>query len=609
MPMGPHDEADLFPQPPPDAAVGDRLRRLEIEVAALRADLAALRSAPPPIPLPPTRPIAPPTPAPPFAAAPAVSTARRNQNLEDQLGARIFSKVAILLLLVGTAWFLKWAFDNRWIGPRGRILAGLVAGIAVILWSEHFRRQKMFAFSYALKAVGSGVLYLSLWASFQVYHLVPAPVALTAMIAVTAWNALMAWSQDALLLAAYALLGGYLTPLLLSTGGDHETFLFTYLLALALSLVALLRSKPWSILLLAALPATTLYFCGWYTEFFNPGNATLTAVFALLLWAAFAAVPLVAKRGEGIIVAILSPLAAALFGALTIYSILVDNNASSWEPWAAVAFAAVYLLLTRFRSGLFAAMHLSLAIVFLITAIPLKAHGHGITLGWLVEAVALLAIAASASIEAHAQNVVRWLGCAALLLGVGGALLHPFLFSLVQPAFLNREFATELAAVAALLVAVVLGRRMKTSANQVLPGEHIAAAALVLANVVLLFALHHEVFRAFLSNQLTWASWATAREHARFTYSGCMAVQGTVLLVLGFLRRKALLRWLGLLLLAATVVKTLALDLSALGTGYRVISYLGLGVLFMAVSYAYQKDWLGLREPSHADPQHTGGDA
>ena len=66
-----------------------------------------------------------------------------------------------MLLLVGAAWFLKWTFDNHWIGPAGRILIGLVAGAAIVVWSERFRKQKMAAFSYALKAVGTGVLYLS----------------------------------------------------------------------------------------------------------------------------------------------------------------------------------------------------------------------------------------------------------------------------------------------------------------------------------------------------------------------------------------------------------------------------------------------------------------
>ncbi|MES2392440.1 MAG: DUF2339 domain-containing protein [Acidobacteriota bacterium] len=609
MPMGSHDDADFPLQQPANPAVADRLARLEAEVAALRADLAAIHSTPPPFRVPPPPAPHPPVPTPrptPRPHIPALSFSTKaapNQSLESQLGERLFSKVAIVLLLVGAAWFLKWAFENRWIGPRGRILAGLVAGIAVVLWSERFRRQNMFAFSYALKAVGSGVLYLSLWASFQLYHLLPATVALIAMIAVTIWNAIMAWSQDALVLAAYALLGAYLTPLLLSTGGDHEVFLFTYLLTIALSLLVLLRLKPWSILLLGAFPATAIFFIGWYSEFFDPTKATLTSVFAVLLWAAFAAVPLLATTAEGLIVSILTSLAAAIFGALTLYSILVDSGNRDWDPWAAVGFAAIYLGFTRIRPGVIAAVHLSLAIVFLTIAIPLKATGHGIALGWLVEAVALLAIISRSTIEQRARNVLAWLAWAALLLGAGAAMVDPYILGGSPQPFFNRDFATSLAAAVALIVAMILARRIEAGPQSLLSSPVIAAGALVLLNLVLLSAMHREIFLAFV------ASDSANTELADFAFSGWMMLQGTAMLVFGFLLRRAPLRWFGLVLLAATVFKAVLYDMRSLGTGYRVASYLCLGALFMAISYAYQKDWLGLREPPHTELESTGGDA
>jgi uncharacterized membrane protein len=107
------------------------------------------------------------------------------------------------------AWFLKFAIDNRWIGPFGRVLIGLTTGTGLIAWSERFRARRYVGFSFSFKAAGSGVLYLSLWAAFSLYQLMPAAVAFLAMIAVTAFNGYRAWVQDAELLAALvvALLG------------------------------------------------------------------------------------------------------------------------------------------------------------------------------------------------------------------------------------------------------------------------------------------------------------------------------------------------------------------------------------------------------------------
>ncbi len=142
------------------------------------------------------------------------------------------------------AWFLKLAIDNHWIGPLGRVLIGLISGAALILWSERFRAKGYVAFAYSLKAVGTGSLYLSLWAAFSLYQLIPASVAFLAMIAVTAFNGYLAWIQDAELLALYAIVGGLSSPLLVSTGENHEVTLFSYLLMLDVAVLILVIAAP-----------------------------------------------------------------------------------------------------------------------------------------------------------------------------------------------------------------------------------------------------------------------------------------------------------------------------------------------------------------------------
>src|SRR6202042_3487538 len=212
-------------------------------------------------------------------------------SLEDRVRSRCFGRIGIRALLIGAFLFLKWAIDNHWIGPLGRIAAGLIAGAAIVIWSERFRRHGFSAFSYSLKAVGSGALYLSLWAAFQLYHLLPAAVALPAMILVTAWNAYMAWSQNSQILAAYALAGAFATPLLLSTGGNHEIFLFTYILAIDVATVALVRLKPWPRLLLGVFPATVAFFIAWYAEWYGAYGIAeplaITTVFIVLFFFTF----------------------------------------------------------------------------------------------------------------------------------------------------------------------------------------------------------------------------------------------------------------------------------------------------------------------------------
>jgi uncharacterized membrane protein len=592
--------ADMEPATGP-AQLTERVAQLEAQVQALAAELRELRvpaSARGRIQSTPQRnPVTTEHPAEPLRQTLQVN----RESLETQVGSRLLSKISVILLLIGAAYFFKWAFENRWIGPAGRIVIGLLAGAAVVLWSERFRRNGMAAFSYALKAVGSGVLYLSLWAGFHLYHLMPSWLALTAMLLVTAWNAYMAVSQDSELLAGYALLGAYLTPALLSTGGNHEVFLFTYLFIIAAAVLVLLRLKPWPRLLLGALPATVGYFIAWYAAYVGSFNANLTLFFILLLWAPFAAVALLASEPEGAICGVLTPIGGAAFAARSVYSTLVDSGQAALEPWWAVGFAAVYLLLMRVRrTHVAAAVHLSLGIVFLTVAIPLKATGRGITAGWLAEALALLWVATLPQMDRRATAALRWLAWGSLLLGTGGALLGNWIFPAPGLAFWNRNFFTSIGAVVTLAASILIARRMPRTAAR-LNGPVIAAVSLVLLNVVVLVSMHHEIFRYFDQASAASQGWWEKYRYADFTFSAWMMLQGAAMLALGFWQRLALARWLGLLLLAATIIKTFAWDMRNLTTGYRVISYLALGVLLMAVSFAYQKDWLKLKDAASLD--------
>jgi uncharacterized membrane protein len=614
--MAPDDEQKHSPQ---EARVAAELSALSARVESLERQLAALHAAPstvdlssvppatPPPPPPPAASIAyvPPVPAPDFAKH--IPEARGS--LEDRIGSQLFSRIGIVALLVATTLFLKWAIDNHYIGPLGRVLAGLIGGAAIVVWSERFRRKGFNAFSYSLKAVGSGALYLSLWAAFQLYHLLPASAALGAMILVTAWNAYMAWSQSSEILAAYAMAGGFVTPLLLSTGGNHEIFLFTYILAIDIATVALVRLKRWPRLLLGAFPVTVAFFIGWYVEFygaFNVGEPVgITTIFIVLFFAVFV-LPTVPHVGDkaglgGTITEILLPLANATFAALALYSVLVDAHHHELLPWVAVLFGALYLGLMRLpQTRVASAVHLSLAVVFLTIAIPLKASGHWITIGWLAEGVALLWISArlsgtepgGATISVH--RVLRRLAIAALTLGFCGLLIQPFwLYYNIDTAFVNSRFATSLFGIAALAAAAAIALHARGREDAASPSwMQIAGGSIIALNLVAVLACVRELETVWRHTSLN----PEADLQRSLAVSGFLMLYGAGLLAIGFWKRSEFIRWQALILLVFTIGKTFLYDTRDLSQGYRVLSFLGLGALLMAVSFAYQKDWLALRD-------------
>jgi hypothetical protein len=136
---------------------------------------------------------------------------------------------------------------------------------------------------------------------------------------------------------------------------------------------------------------------------------------------------------------------------------------------------------------------------------------------------------------------------------------------------------------------------------------HIAAS--VLATVLTLTAICFEIATFWSTRPLLaargsvmYASQVAGRQMAeRFSYSAWFLLAGAALLVVGFRRRSALLRWQGLVLLAVTICKVFLLDTSTLSQGYRIVSFLALGALLLAVSFAYQRDWLHLRAAGATD--------
>jgi uncharacterized membrane protein len=699
------------------AGVEAELRLLAGRVDALERELAAMRTASPaPASPPPPKPTAPLADAivqkpvadvvegaaafTPVAPPPKISTPRPSPSLESRLGAQVFNRVGIVAVLFGAALGLKLAIDNHWIGPVGRILIGLVAGAGIIVWSERFRRKGFPAFSYSLKAVGTGVLYLSLWAAFQLYHLLPAGAALGGMILVTAWNAYMAWAQDAELLAAYALAGGLATPLLLSTGRNQESFLFTYLLAIDVATVVLVRVKPWQRLLLGAFPATVTYFIGWYSQFFAEPAFAVTTVFVGLFFLVFVSVPLgLPVKGGGIVAGharslrrvaaeILLPLGDAAFVSLSLYSVFQDSDRHWFLPWLMLILAAVYLLITRLpQAPVPAAMHLSLAVVFLTIAIPLKASGHWITVAWLVEGVALLWVAVRVA-SAHANEVadsslanpgrlLRWLSAGSFVLGLGGLIAMPIWFgSGVVHSIFNHSVATALIAVAAFgsaawlallarkrdraswpawsqfafialvavdVIAVLLGlREIGSSRYGIQPHAPFLSAdfGMALICIAVLSGVAYASLRIARGDEPTplWtqlaggtvivinlialltgvreieALWPASVSNPEIQLQQALAVStflmiyGAFLLAAGFWKRTAFVRWQALILLVFTICKTFLYDMRNLSQGYRVVSFLGLGALLMTVSFAYQKDWLALRDPHLARDTESATD-
>ena len=212
----------------------------------------------------------------------------RPREFETQVGLTWISRIGAVTLIFAVAFIFKYAVDNQWIGESGRIILGILAGLACVATGDRIWHRGHRTYAQAISGLGIAVLYLSFYASFAFYHLLPQSAPFALMTLTTALAGALALRYEAPAIAVLGLIGGYLTPVLLSTGEDHPVIFFSYIFLLDLGALALARVRKWLALQFLAFVATVFLYTAWMREHFAPEKQIVASVFALLFYTLFA---------------------------------------------------------------------------------------------------------------------------------------------------------------------------------------------------------------------------------------------------------------------------------------------------------------------------------
>ena len=213
---------------------------------------------------------------------------RSQQQLETRLGLTWINRIGVLTLVIGVAFFFKYAFDNQWIGETGRVVLGVLIGLVTLVVGDMVWRRGQNIFAQGVCGLGASILYLSFYASFGFYHLLPQAAAFVLMAMLTALSGALALRYDSIAIGALAMLGGYATPLLLSTGQDAPWTFFSYLLLIDVGAVAMARPRRWRPLDMLAFIATAVLYASWFDRWFTPEKRLVGTVAVLAFYALFA---------------------------------------------------------------------------------------------------------------------------------------------------------------------------------------------------------------------------------------------------------------------------------------------------------------------------------
>ena len=387
-----------------------RLDELEKRVAALEG---ALYPKAAPAPAPATRQPLPeiqPEPAPkPAAARPEPRPAPRpapqpekpaGPSLWERLiGGNLVAKVGILVLFFGVAFLIKYAIHV----PIELRLTGVALGALVLLVIGWRLRTAKSGYALILQGGGIGILYLVIFAAFRLFGLLPAALAFFLLVGVAASSAALAVLQNSLTLAVVGITGGFLAPVLASTGQGNHVVLFSYYAVLNAGIVAIAWVKAWRVLNVLGFAFTFLIGWAWGAKAYRPELFASAEFFLVLFFAMYIAIPLLFARRRAVELkdyvdgTLVFGLPVVAFGLQAAAVRHIEYGAA----WSAFVLAVVYLSLawSLFRRAganlrLLVESYIALSLAFATLAIPLAFDGRMTSAVWALEGAAVVWVGA-----------------------------------------------------------------------------------------------------------------------------------------------------------------------------------------------------------------------
>ena len=388
------------------------------------------------------------------------------------LGGNWLARVGVLAVVIGVGFFLKLAFDNNWIGEAGRVALGVIGGLALVGAGEYWSKRYA-VYSQALAGGGVAILYLSIFAAFAFYGFIGTYPAVGLLLLVSVGAAVQAFRYNSMALAVIGIIGAFLAPFVIGGSGEGAreelsgvagVEIMVYVIIVDIGVLALSTVRNWRWFTLLAFLASLISFGVWYDYEGSRldvlvAQGMLTAIFLIFVGATTLFHLIWRRVPRAFDQALMILNATAYFGVS--YALLWGD----FRPWMGafnVALSGFYVLLgyraalrgrEQFYLGLIA---LSIALVFLTTAVPVQLGGPWVSVAWAAEGLVLVWMSFRLGRwQMRLAGAGVFALCAAWLLAVD----TPASLSKEMTPFLNPEMVSYAIVIAATYVAAYLVHR------------------------------------------------------------------------------------------------------------------------------------------------------
>jgi uncharacterized membrane protein len=356
---------------------------------------------------------------------------------EKFIGENLISKIGIGILVLAIGFFVKYAIDNDWIGPVGRVGVGLVCG-AILIGLAHRLRNQYKAFSSVLIGGGLVVLYFTIALAYHQYHLFGQTTAFILMLVITAFSVVLSLLYNREELAIIALAGGFVTPFLVTNGNGDYQILFTYMLILNTGLLVIAYYKAWRLLNGLAFGFTVVLFGSWLIRLPDNtgqsvyyGGAAFGTAFYGLYFVVNVAHTIREKKNFVAADFLILLLNTCLYFGVSLF-FLARLGLESYKGLYCAIMGIIHIVLSWLlfrrqsvdKNILYLLIGITLSFVSLTA--PLQLHGHYITLFWASESVLLCWLFLQSKLRLI--GLASWLVLAAMLISLAWDWVNIYLF-------------------------------------------------------------------------------------------------------------------------------------------------------------------------------------
>ena len=399
-----------------------RVEKLELSLRAYQPQAAAPAASPPPETEPaatepaatasvepPVSPAASSMPPAPIVVPPAPmreplpsrepSAPAAGPSLWDRLiGGNLVAKVGVVVLFFGVAFLLRYAYERIHVPIELRLTGAAALALALLVIGWRLRESHR-NYALVLQGGGIGLLYLVIFGAFKLFGLLPAPLAFALLVVVAAASAVLAVAQNSLPLAALGVAGGFLAPILASTGRGDHVMLFSYYAVLNAGIVGIAWARAWRVLNLLGFGFTLAIGWLWGARAYRPELFASTEPFLILFFLIYVGIPILFARRRAVELkdyvdgTLVFGVPVFAFG----FQAVLVRPFEYGAAWSALAMAVLYLALATFmfrRAGqglrLLVESFIALSLAFGTLTVPLAFEGRLTSATWALEGAAVV---------------------------------------------------------------------------------------------------------------------------------------------------------------------------------------------------------------------------